>query len=92
MKRREAGLPDASETEDMFENSKWKPEKLDDVRVAEDSGDMEDVDAVDGDIVVDDEAANAVFRRRSEVRGWREWNREDVIVLVVECVSSTFVV
>ena len=49
--------------------------------MAEDSGDVEHVDAVDGD--AGEDGLNAVLRRRSDARGWSGWNREDGIVVVV---------
>ena len=55
-------------------NSKLKPEKFDDARVLADRGEVEDIDDADRD---DGETGpNAVFRRRSEWRGWSAWNLE----------------
>ena len=48
MTRLEAGLLE-SETADMLLKSKLKPEKFDESRVQADRGDVDDVDAVDGD-------------------------------------------
>ena len=65
--RLEAGLLE-SETADMLLKSKLKPEKFGESRVQADSGDVDDVDAVDGD---DDwDGPNAVLRRRNDARGW----------------------
>jgi hypothetical protein len=65
----------------MLPNSKLKPEKLEDALVPDDSGDVDEVDAVDGD--AGEDGLNAVLRRRSDARGWSGWNREEGIVTVV---------
>lgn len=49
--------------------SKLKPEKFEDALVPDDNGDVDEVEAVDGEIGED--GLNAVLRRRRDARGWR---------------------
>ena len=58
--------------------SKLKPENRDDARVLADSGEVDDIDAVDGD---GDDGPNAVFRRRRELLGWSGWSRDGAILI-----------
>ena len=58
-----------------------KPEKLEDALVPEDCGEVDDVDAVEGD--VGDDGLNAVLRRRRDTRGCSGWNRDDGMFVVV---------
>lgn len=77
---------DESETVDVFRKSKLKPEKFEDARVVVESGDVEAVDEAGDE---GEGGERAVLRRRSEVRGWREWKREVVILAVgIWCVED----
>lgn len=68
--------------DEMLPNSKLKPEKFEEARVPDDSGDVDEVDAVDGD--PGEDVLKAVLRRLKEARGWRGWNREEGIVVIVD--------
>ena len=59
--------------------SKLKPEKREDARVVDDSGDVEDSEVVEGDVVAP--CVNAVRSLRSELRGWSGWRRDGDILI-----------
>ena len=86
MIRRGVVLPD-KELADILGNSKLKPEKFEDAVLAE-SGDVDDVDAVDGD---GEDGPNAVLRRRSEFLGWSGWNLDGIVkknCYIVSCIRE----
>ena len=67
MTRRDSGLCDR-ETADILPKSKLNPEKFEEARVPDDNGDVDEVEAADGE--VGDDGLNAVLRRRSDALGW----------------------
>jgi len=66
MTRRDSGLCDR-ETVDILPKSKLNPEKLEEALVPDDNGDVDEVDAIEGD--VGEAGLNAVFRRLSDALG-----------------------
>ena len=88
--RRDSGIS-AKEAVERLLNSKLKPENRDDALVLADSGENDDVDAVEGD---GDDGLNAVLRRRSDFLGWSGCSLGDGILnlLLIRCCRDQIIV